>query len=519
MTIVGAAEPAGSSRAEGPTGAKIGVTLCCAYSDLAAMQTLEALLREEGIVAEMLPGIEHDANALQLQLVADRGPTIYVLANSKGIEASRLEQLVQMFGAERGPGHRLLVLDVDAEDPGRMVLPVVRAHAAMRKHRSSGELPRRPTQRGLPNASPRKTPSATPRHDREPAPREVQPHASAIDKPVPPSSTEYGRESRRTDREVIQLPNARRRSSKELPRAHASATARRRTPDAARSRARRKPSPTPIGPERRATPREIGQVIEVGPAHDERTPVDSPVVPPTTAPVHRRERLDPEAGREARQSARDLQAQRKTTIEPRTPTRPSATLVLGVGALAIAAIVALFVLVPAEEGDGATERGLAASGVGNVDREPALETPARVENRARKPVRDAKPREPEPRVVAIDPVEEAKRIAAALDARRIHALDALLFVTPDEAREPLDWATATERCKAASIDGVGSWRLPTVAEARKLRGARRLRPGRYWTDVAEGQTVPVVASSGGKANAVPKTETASVICVRDRIRG
>ena len=63
---------------------------------------------------------------------------------------------------------------------------------------------------------------------------------------------------------MIQLPSARRRTSKELPRANEAPT-RRPTPGAT-NRPQRKPSPTPIGPQRKATPREIGVVVEVGPA-------------------------------------------------------------------------------------------------------------------------------------------------------------------------------------------------------------------------------------------------------------
>jgi hypothetical protein len=496
------------------------------------MQRLDVLLREEGIAVEMLPGIERDANTLQLELASDEGPTIYVLANSKVLAGGRLEALVQMFATERGPAHRLLVLDVDSEDPSRMVLPVMRAHAAMRKHRSSGELPRRPTTRGAAIAAqpsaPRKTPSATPRAERQSTSRSVAPlgidldavdvdvlrpgrasddrYAFGLDLPAPVTnaraSTEYGNEQRRGDREVIQLPTKKRRSSQEIPRvldASRRATPTRQPTPARPATRARKPAPMPIGPQRRMTPREIGVIVEVRPPHDPRAE-------PTSASTSRTlGKVEPKPASQ--------QAARRSN---------NRAVWLGLAGLAV--VLSAVVLVadpPGDDSEGTVERGIAASSIANPsERERPAQQPKRSATK-QQPEPDAKqaepqPREPKPLPVLRDPVEEAQQIAAAVEAKRIHALDALLFVTPVEA--PIEWSAAEHSCKDTAIDRIGGWRLPSVAEARKLRGARRLRPGRYWTDLsAPDGTVPVVASSGGPPSALAKSDSALVVCVRRRI--
>ena len=509
------------------------------------MQKLDALLREEGITVELLPGIERDANALQLELASDEGPTIYVLANSKVLDAGRLEALVQMFATERGPAHRLLVLDVDVEDPSRMVLPVVRAHAAMRKHRSSGELPRRPTKRGAAIAaqpsSPRKTPAGTPRAERDSTSRTVAPlgidididtadvdvrrpgrasddrYAFGLDLPVPVTdartSTEYGNEQRRGDREVIQLPTKKRRSSKDIPRVD---DAPRRRPSSSQTSPRvvggptrhrtpareRKPAPLPLGPQRKATPREIGVIVEVRPSHDARAE------PPSASTSRTLGKVAPKPV--AKQSAR------------RSNNR---AVWLGLAGLAVLlSAVVLFADPPGDDDEVTVERGIAASSVAEPSpREPPAAPPERIATKQPQTKQGAKAveaevlqREPKPLPVLRDPVEEAQQIAAAVEAKRIHALDALLFVTPGDA--PIAWSQAELACKDTAVDRIGGWRLPSVAEARKLRGARRLRPGRYWTDLAAADgTVPVIASSGGRPSGLAKTDTALVVCVRRRI--
>jgi hypothetical protein len=569
VSSVGAAEPAGSSRADGSADASIGVTLCCAFSDLAVMQKLGDMLRHRGLAVDLLPGIERDADALQLELSLDEGPTIYVLANGEGLAAARLHDLVQLFATERGPAHRLLVLDVDVEEPSRMVVAVLRAHAAMRRHRSSGELPRI-TRRGLPfagqSAAPQagKSPSGSvSRATRETTQREVQPYGVEMDGPggsslgcdsraTPRSPTEYGSDARR--REVIQLPSGRRRpgSSQDIPRVddlpQPRAVERRRTPEARAPVPRRKPSPA-IGPRRKVTPREIGVVVEVRPPEDERSPAGSTVPsdgerasfapsPRAVATGHgnaagrRRERLDPATGKLVRETARRLEAQREATDEssarPAASARKRAALWLGVGGIAIVAVVAVVAMQTADDDTaglpahaGLTERGVAASAVGkpSTESKQARPEPTPPEPDAAKPAKPPAVDDAPPVVTARDRVEEAKRIAAALDVGHIHALDALLFFAPGEQHEPTDWTVADGRCTTAAVDRIAGWRLPTVAEARKLRGARRLRSGRYWTagkPTADGM-VPVVASSGGRAVPTATTETALCVCVRRRL--
>ena len=71
---------------------------------------------------------------------------------------------------------------------------------------------------------------------------------------------------------------------------------------------------------------------------------------------------------------------------------------------------------------------------------------------------------------------------------------------------------------ARAATGSG-WRLPSLAELKKLRAARMLKPGRYWsgTKGVSGADVYVLDRSSRKVELVPKdADDVLPLCVRPR---
>lgn len=81
--------------------------------------------------------------------------------------------------------------------------------------------------------------------------------------------------------------------------------------------------------------------------------------------------------------------------------------------------------------------------------------------------------------VAARAVDESRRVAAALDDGKIHALDALLIRTA--SRTPESFADAKRRCEKLDVAGLGGWQIPTLDELRSLRRARLLPEGEFWS--------------------------------------
>jgi hypothetical protein len=100
----------------------------------------------------------------------------------------------------------------------------------------------------------------------------------------------------------------------------------------------------------------------------------------------------------------------------------------------------------------------------------------------------------------------------------MRALDLLLVA--GLPGEPSAWADASTYCRRKKIAGVGGWRLPSLSELKKLRGARMLRDGRYWsgtTGEPGSEEVWVVDRDARAVELVAKTEAdAQPLCVRAR---
>lgn len=121
------------------------------------------------------------------------------------------------------------------------------------------------------------------------------------------------------------------------------------------------------------------------------------------------------------------------------------------------------------------------------------------------------------RGVADDAAAESRRVAAALDAKQLHALDSLLIRAG--SRKPEAFADARKRCSRLEVAGLEGWRLPSLDELRTLRRARMLPDGEYWsTSRARGTMLFTLSRDLTRPQERDRTDAQDVqaLCVRQR---
>jgi hypothetical protein len=112
---------------------------------------------------------------------------------------------------------------------------------------------------------------------------------------------------------------------------------------------------------------------------------------------------------------------------------------------------------------------------------------------------------------------ESRRIAAAVDDGKIHALDALLSRTA--TRSPETFGDAKRRCEKLDVAGLTGWRVPTLDELRSLRRARLLPEGEFWSASNRGRRARHTLSRAVTRpfeRATDDAEHAATLCVRGR---
>lgn len=158
--------------------------------------------------------------------------------------------------------------------------------------------------------------------------------------------------------------------------------------------------------------------------------------------------------------------------------RRRAITALSVGAAAAAVVASVWLRSGAATDSEPTTRSAAmASAVPTKPKRFVSEKP--------KPTASLEPRpHASPPVVPTPPAaglaaDESRRVAAAVDDGKIHALDALLIRTA--TRTPESFADAKRRCEKLDVAGLRGWEIPTLDELRSLRRARLLPDGEFWS--------------------------------------
>lgn len=189
-------------------------------------------------------------------------------------------------------------------------------------------------------------------------------------------------------------------------------------------------------------------------------------------------------------------------------TRRRAVTALSVGAAAFAAAAAVWVQSPDAFDVDSEVRTAAAAPVKMPKRVKSTPTVA--------PVKAPFVPEPSPSE-ASRAADEARRIAAALDGHKIHALDALLVRTASRTPEP--FGDGRRRCEKLEVSGLGQWRVPTLDELRALRRARLLPEGEFWSASSRVRGVHHTLSrdvTRPLERASEDGEHAATLCVRRR---
>ncbi len=112
---------------------------------------------------------------------------------------------------------------------------------------------------------------------------------------------------------------------------------------------------------------------------------------------------------------------------------------------------------------------------------------------------------------------EPLRIDQAIRSGRVRAIDSLLVIKAGS--EELAWSQAKASCRTKRVEGLGGWRLPSRHEISRLRRARVLTSGVYWSrdrgDVDD-EAYGVNAATGASHRYITIEPAARAQCVRRR---
>jgi hypothetical protein len=186
---------------------------------------------------------------------------------------------------------------------------------------------------------------------------------------------------------------------------------------------------------------------------------------------------------------------------------PSKVLPWVLGCVALL-LLALVIALAVTNGQGTAE--VAADDEAGADDAPsATPTPS-----SSTPARQADAEADEPPVApAVYPV------VAALEARKLRALDVLLVAT--SWGKPSDWSTAMAYCDGLDVEGIRGWRLPQIGELYSLAQANMLAPrSMFWSSTAadtfgDGH----MAWNTRRGHALPYAADAVAVCVRGEASG
>jgi hypothetical protein len=457
-----------------PDGERVPIFLCCAEENEVALVGAVAKLRSQGLQPDVVPGVELDAGILATAVDQNLGAGLYVLCQSEDLDRFQVRRLEGLFSARRGPAHRLFIVELDAENPLAIVSEITAAVAAL----EAGEA--------------------------EPPPDEDAPDARHLRDVVGPRYAD-DRPRRAPVKKQARQP------SYEPPK-----TSPGRTPAHRR--------PISHGADRdRPAPRERADTARTPDLHE----LAAQVAPPPSEPAAARV-VDPPA-LEDRQGPEAAATAAPAVSQPRAASRSSPLVWMGLGGLVVL-VVAGIALVQDRGSIGETEEpsapppspvvAEAPADVTHTDgkTEPLQETetePVPQDLPPPPPPLEEPPPPPDPSHPGPD---EDTLIVAAIAAGKIRAIDLLIFVPPRKGRV-LPWLEAANHCKAKRVGGVRRFRLPSVREIRKIRNARMLPEGDYWTGTLskdDDESVYVLDTSLRSVTPWHKSEEATPICVRTK---
>lgn len=472
---MGLHETRGGSRGEGrvsSAGERVPIFLCCAEENEVGLVSAVTELRSQGLEPVIVPGVELDAGIMAKAVDQNLGAGLYVLCQSDDLDRFQVRRLDGLFSARKGPAHRLLIVELDAAHPLAIVSEIAAAadklEAGEAEHQSTADAP---DSRNLRDVIGPGYAEDRPRR----APARGQPRQPSPSRPPPPP----GR------------PPAHRR-----PVSHASERSR------------------PVAREHAETAR-VPDLDELA----------AQVAPPPSAPAATPADVAPEP--DIPKAVEEVAIPAPQVTQPRTASRGSPFVWMGLGGLVV--FIAVGVALLQNRGSlGESKQRFAPKPSPAIAEAPADVTttggkstqPQKTETKA-----DTEDLPPVPQPLEEPPPPpdpdrpgpgEDTLVSAAIAEGKIRALDLLLFVPPRRGRL-MQWLDAANHCRAKVVGGVRGFRLPSVAEIRKIRQARMLPPGDYWTGTLcsdDKDSVYVLATSVRSVSPWHKSEEATPICVR-----
>lgn len=455
-------------------GERVPIFLCCAEENEVALVAAIAELRGQGLEPEVVSGVELDAGILAQAVDQNLGAGLYVLCQSDDLDRFQTRRLEGLFSARKGPAHRLITVELDSGSPLGIV-PEITAAADALEAGKAGE-----------------------RRDDD------APDAKNLRDVIGPGYAE--------DR-PRRVPARAGQPSRSRPQ-----------PRPARTPTHRRPVYRPSersGPVRR----EQAEAARVPDLEELAAQVGPPLSAPPTSQVGVAPELD------APKIVEDAPTPVQQVPQPGAAPSRSPLVWMGLGGLAVLIAVGIVLVKDRVSFGGSAGRSASTLAPAVTDRSADTTAAADKSTQAEKtgtevgegdlppdlaPVPQPLEEPPPPPDQSRPGLDEDTLVAAAIAEGKIRALDLLIFVPPMQGRV-MPWLDAANHCRGMAVGGVRHFRLPSVREIRKIRRARMLPKGDYWTGTLskdDEDSVYVLVTSLNSVAPWHKLEEATPICVR-----
>ena len=506
------------------TSSSVPIFLCCAEDSEVFLVRVVDALHKEGLAPEVIAGVEVEPSLLGEAVDRTEGAALFVLCQSEVLDKVHTRRLTGLFSARKGPQQRIITLQLYESRP-LSVLPGIRngVKEVSRAGASEAKLDAGERVNLREVVGPVGTAAVQPAAASVPSiPRDDQlPDLDGIDD-AEALARELHEEMVAAEA-ILARRESHRRSDASQQRVEAPLPVR-STPD---QETRKDPAPPPPqvsdGPEPGAPATLLDtQALATVPLGTDDPPMPSEDDEADVGP----EATDP-LGRSSQ-----ITGPNTSTASMIVPKRSRVGFVIAAGGVFALGLVALLYLGGEQQSAGRDERPRAV-GPASPDPEAKADEPSAIEaSPAIDPVLRAAGREQDdasqgdpsaPRGARLAPPppppvdSDAAAINEALGDGRMRALDTTLMLPADN--DTMTWDGARDHCRQQRVAGVGDWRLPSKTELSRLRRARLIPVGPYWTRQkgdTDDEAFAWDARSGQYVVWLTIEPNARAVCVRER---
>jgi hypothetical protein len=516
------------------TSSSVPIFLCCAEDSEVFLVMVVDALRKEGMAPEVIAGVDTEPTLLSGLVDRHDGAALFVLCQSDELDKAQTRRLTGLFSARKGPCQRIITVQLYESRP-LSILPgirsgvkeVLKARAKEAGPRDSGERVNLREVVGPVGVSALRQSSTY----RPPVPRDDQlPDLDGIDG-AEALARELHEEMVAAEAILDRRGNHRRESPRESPRKSPRETVELPKQAAAVSAPVRPKTPPQEPAESEPTP----QRVSPAPDDTKREPGAPAVLLDTRAlaavPMDALEVSDDddlELDTSPGSTAGEVTGPHSSTSASLTPSRRSPVgLVAAVGGACALGLIAFSVVQrgdPSQDGGTRTGHAAARSEPGEPVPTPEREKP---EPTAEPPGGEAVEAPDEDDSIAArgrsvppppPPVDDdVAAINEAITDGHMRALDSILMLPP--TTDTMTWDFARDHCRRQRVAGIGEWRMASKAELNRLRRARLLPTGSYWSrqkGESDDEALAWDARSGRWVVWLTVEPNARALCVRQR---